>query len=83
MSRTTVFILLLATCMSPLSSVFAAKGDPTDEEVARISIDELVICIALCIRVAEVDETGRLTVETGRVQSVAVEVTYGKPPHVR
>ena len=35
MSRTTVFILLLAMCMSPLSSVFAAKGDPSDEEVAE------------------------------------------------
>ncbi len=36
MSGRTVFILLLATCMSVGSSVFAAKGDPTDEEVARM-----------------------------------------------
>ncbi|RKY07676.1 MAG: hypothetical protein DRP66_06200 [Planctomycetota bacterium] len=36
MSRTTVFILLLATCMSAGPGVLAAKGAPTDEEVARM-----------------------------------------------
>jgi len=35
-SRTTVFILLLATCMSAGPGVLAAKGAPTDEEVARM-----------------------------------------------
>jgi len=36
MSRTTVFILLLVACILAGRSVFAAKGDPTDEEVERI-----------------------------------------------
>ncbi len=36
MSRRTVFILLTAICILAGSSVFAAKGDPTDEEVARM-----------------------------------------------
>ncbi len=36
MSGRTVFILLLVTCVLAGSSVFAAKGDPTDEEVARM-----------------------------------------------
>jgi len=37
MSRITTFILLPVLCILTGSSAFAAKGDPTDEEVARIT----------------------------------------------
>ena len=36
MTGRTVFILLLVTCILAGRSVFAAKGDPTDEEVRKI-----------------------------------------------
>jgi len=37
MNRTVIFLLLPVMCISGLSRVFAAKGDPTDEEVAMIT----------------------------------------------
>ena len=37
MSRITIFILLPVLCILTGSSAFAAKGGPTDEEIARIT----------------------------------------------